>query len=204
MTSPSGISYTSEEDLIEKIAASKAYQHKRVGYYDAEDIKQEVRIKCWGVLNRYNPDSGTNLYVFLSVCAENRIRDIKRSIMYKHNKPCLRCPFWNDLAAQSGQHDCVVFSNKMDCEKYKRHEKYVQAKLSASHPVDINSQIMVDKTSTEDFDHIDIIDYVLSSISSGILPLFVKFSQSNYDLKALKPRDRKIMISSLRDILSDF
>ncbi len=83
----SGLSYSEQNHIIEKIANQKAYQYRNIGFFDSEDIKQEVRVKCWSVLSKYDPKKyTTDLKVFLSVCAENRIRDIKRSVLYKHNK----------------------------------------------------------------------------------------------------------------------
>jgi hypothetical protein len=197
--------FVAQENLIERIAVQKAYQHKKISYYDLEDIKQEVRIKCWAALPKYDPQKfKTNLHVFLSVCAENRLRDIRRSVMYKHSKPCFKCPFWNEQAAQSGVHDCRVFDNKMECDKYRKHERYVQAKLSASMPIDINSRMIEDKNSLNKVNLIDMIDFIRSRLSSNLLPIFDKFVNSNFNIKALRPKDRMRLIPELRVILVDF
>lgn len=200
----SGIVFKQVESLIEEIALQKAYQYKNIGYYDINDIKQEVRIKCWAALPRFDVGCGADLKVFLSVCAENRIRDIRRSILYKHNKPCFKCPFWNEQAAQSGQHDCLVFENKMECEKYAKHERYVQVKLSASHPVDIDNQKIEDEDFNKKIINIDFIDFVHNNLPSGFIPLFDKLLSNNLNPKCLKIRERNRIMSELKKILVDY
>lgn len=200
----SGIQYEEAEQIIEEIATQKAYQHKSISYFDANDLKQEVRIKCWAALPRFDSKCGTDLRIFLSVCAENRIRDIRRSILYKHNKPCFKCPFWNEAAAQSGVHDCLVFLNKMECEKYAKHEHYVQVKLSASHPIDIDNERIEDNDFQKRVENIDFVDYVYSNLPSGLWGLFDRLRHSNFNLKALRSRERSVIIAALRVALKDF
>lgn len=200
----SGISYKSVEDTIEQIADAKAYQYRKVGYFDQDDIRQEIRIKCWTALPRFDPACGANLKVFLSVCGENRIRDIRRSVLYKHNRPCFKCPFWNEVAAQSGIHDCLVFEDKMECDKFAKHERYVQAKLSASHPIDINNERIEDINFDRRVGNIDFIDYVHANLPSGLFKTFDKLSSSNFNLHCLKPKERSNIIGALKIILKDY
>lgn len=204
VVSASGLTYTQQEHIIERVALAKAHQYRQIGYYELDDLKQEVRIKCWSVIHRYNPECGANLYVFLSVCADNKLRDIKRGVMYKHNKPCLRCPFWNSAAASSGRHDCLVYDYKMDCERFAKHERYVQAKLSASHPIEINNERVEDTGHMSPEDRVDLVDYIETRLPKGLLPSFSKLKLNNYNTKCLKPRERSTLINSLRNILKDF
>jgi hypothetical protein len=81
----SGLTYNEQKDLIEKIARTKAFQHKNIGFYDFEDIQQEVRIKCWNAVSKFKPCEGTNIYVFLSVCAETVIVTQSMKDMFKLN-----------------------------------------------------------------------------------------------------------------------
>ena len=163
---------------------------------------QEVRIKCWNALPKYDPTTGVNLYVFLAVCAENRIRDIKRSVLYKHNKPCLRCPFWNAGAAASGQHDCIVYWDKTECEKYVKHERYVQAKLSASHPVDIDNERLEGEDNTAST--FEMVEFIEARLSPSLQGLFAIFKAQNFNAKALKPRERSMLMEALRDIIVEY
>jgi hypothetical protein len=200
--------YVNHEHLIETIANQKSYQYRNVGFFDSEDLKQEVRIKCWSVLHKYNPIKfSADLYVFLSVCAENRIRDIRRSIVYKHDKPCNRCPFWNHLAAQSGMHDCLIFFDKVNCDKYRKREKYVQAKLSSNHPIDIDDideENVIDKNSMLVINNFDFIDFVYASLEPDLIPIFDKLIDNNFEFKKLKPKEKKLLINQLKDILEEY
>ena len=200
----SGLSYNDQESLVERVARAKAYQHRSIGYYDIDDLRQEVRIKCWEALTKFDPTCGTNIYAFLSVCAENRIRDIKRSVMYKHNKPCMRCPFWNAFASASGTHDCLVYSYKMDCERFARHERYVQAKLSASHPIDINGERLIDDCSDIPMSKFELMDFIDAHLPQDLRRSFEKFKQANYDPRVLKQRERSVLMRVLREILQRF
>jgi DNA-directed RNA polymerase specialized sigma subunit len=200
---PSGTLFETEAELIEQVAKAKAHQYKRIGYYDAEDLKQEVRIKCWKAIEKYDSSCGASLFVFLSICADNRLRDIRRSIMYKHNKPCFRCPFWQKEASENGCHDCRVYTDKMQCEKFAKHERYVQAKLSANQPIDIETQ----KVSDGDYDsyqqRFEMIELIESRLPANLLPLFHKFKAQNFSLKALKAQEKTLLIGVLREMVNE-
>lgn len=202
MPSASGLLFNDVSSLIEKVARQKACQYRNIGFFDYDDIMQEVRIKCWRVLHKYNPHKfTTDLSVFLSICAENRMRDIRRSIVYKHNRPCIRCPFWNQSMAQSGIHDCLIFLDKMQCDKYNKHERYVQAKLSASHPVDIDNQRIIDNKSDQHINEVEIIDYVLSNIDKDLLPAFKQLLANNFEIRKVRQKDRALLVKALKEIL---
>jgi len=201
---PSGFTYNDVEDIIERISDKKARKYGNVGFYDLDDLKQEARIKCWSILGRYNVNHGTELEAYLGICIENRIRDIKRSIVYKHNKPCFQCPFWQQDAASSGAHDCLVFDNKMECEKYARHEKYVQIKLSSSHPIDIDNERIEDGKYANTINGEELYDYVIKHLPSGHRHCFDKLANNNFNLKSLKKNEVKAIVSELKKIMSNF
>lgn len=199
--SPSGnINYSKIESIIESIANSKSNQFKSIGWLDEEDLKQEVRLKCWQTLHKYN-NKRADIYVFLSRCADNRLRDIRRSICYKHNKPCLRCPFWKPKAAEQGKHDCSAFKDKLKCDKYARHEKYVQIKLSISHSTSLDEDRVYDYKFSSKIMHTDLIDFIDAHIPYEHKHLFNVFASGNFDMKVLKPKDRTILSESLVDVL---
>jgi len=199
-TPPEKILYEDVEPVIESIAENKARQFGKIAWLDREDIKQEVRLKCWKTLDKYDPRKA-DLYTFLSKCADNRIRDIRRGILYKHNKPCFRCPFWDSHAAKVGKHDCLEYVDKMQCDKYARHEKYVQTKLSANHPINIDENRVTDNEYPHRISQTDLIDYIYAHLPSYFVPLFDAFIESNFDFKALKPKERIIISEVIVDIL---
>lgn len=191
--------------IIEGIAQAKSRQHVRIAYLDHEDIAQEVRIKCIKSLPRYDPKlSGAKLKTFLTVCAENRIRDIRRSLLYKHNKPCFRCPMWNQPAYKSGEHDCVAFRDKMLCGKFARHERYVQVKLSANHPISIDEVRVEEVPQGSNTFGDDFIEFVYNNLSENLHYLFRELESSNFEMKALKPKARSILQDALREILKGY
>lgn len=201
MPTPSGtIDYKAAEPIIEAIAESKANQFRKIGWLDEEDIKQEVRLKCHNILDRYDPNQA-DLYIFLARCADNRLRDLRRSIRYKHNKPCKRCEHWDEEAEAKGQHDCRLFRDKMECDKFFKHERYVQVKLSASHPVNIDEDRVFDSHFNRRIRQTDLVDFVHAHIPPEFKPLFHRFMNANFDLKALKPKERVVLSEVLVDIL---
>lgn len=194
---PSGISFNECEEIIEKIAINKAKQFNTIAYLDAEDIKQEVRIKCWSVLPGYDKHRSANLQTFLTVCADNRLRDIKRSLLFKFNKPCSRCEF-------NSTNGCVKYSNKFECKLYKRHERYIQTKLSTSHPVDIDTQRICDNGSQKFIDNFEFIDFVETHLPSGLMPLFRELASVNFQFKLISLKKRKVIKEHLFTIFQQF
>jgi hypothetical protein len=199
---PSGnLNYYSAEAIIESVAESKANQFKNIGWLDEEDLKQEVRLKCWQTLHKYNKRR-SDLYIFLSRCADNRLRDIRRSICYKHNKPCLRCPFWKPESAAKGKHDCSAFRDKLKCDKYAKHEKYVQIKLSISHSMSIDEDRIYDSKFSNKLLQYDLVDFINVHIPSGHQYLFNMFASGNFDMRVLKPKERTELSEVLVDVMS--
>ncbi len=201
---PSGINQSEAEEVIESIAHSKAARCKKIAYLGRADIRQEVRIKLWKSLELYDPARKVKLRTFLTVCADNRIRDIRRSLLYKHNKPCFRCPLWDKAAAKAGVHDCTAFTNKMDCEKYAKHEQYVQTKLSANNPIRLDDARVEDTRFSNTMLSIEMLDYIYVHLPSGFHPLFDKLKQSNYDFKALKPAEGETLRRALAEALEEY
>jgi len=198
------VTYQQAATIVEAVAESKARQFRRIAWLDEEDIKQEVRTKCFRILHRYDPSNTADLYTFLSKCAENRLRDIRRGVLYKYNKPCSRCVFWDPEAKKAGEHDCKAFTNKMDCDKYSRHERYVHAKLSASHPISINESLVEDQTSIRRLGHKDLIEYVYANISPELTEDFKQFESANFNLSALRPKQRVVLVEALVQILEKY
>jgi len=197
------LTYQAASEVIEAIAEAKVRQFRRIAWLDADDIRQEVRLKCSLTLGKFNPDI-SDLHTFLSRCAENRLRDIKRGVLYKHNKPCFRCPLWNEAAARAGRHDCTAFTEKMDCDKYARHERYVHAKLSASHPVNIDDDRVQDTAFDREVAKSELIEYIHSKLSSEMKVIFNAFELSNFNLKALRPRDRTAISEAVVEIMEKY
>lgn len=197
----SGVGYDDVATIIEQIAESKARQAGQIAYYDFEDLKQEVRLKCFTSLRSYDPSrSRAKITMFLSVCADNRIKDIRRSVIYKHGCPCYRCQYWDEEASASGLYDCVRFTAKTMCPKMRRHTQYVHSKMSINSPGFLDEHRLPDANYSRNTDRVDLFDFVQQSLPSGLLAPFLRLQESNYHLQSLSPTDRGKLTRALRDI----
>ena len=202
---PEGINSEEAQEIIEQIAKSKAAKHRKIAHLGVEDIAQEVRLKLWLSLEKFDITRKVKLRTFLTTVAENRIRDIKRSLLYKHNKPCFRCPFWDKCASKEGKHDCLEFTDKMQCEKYAKHERFVQAKISANNPISLDdTRVEEEGSSFVSQDFFSVLEYVYVNLPSGLHPLFNKLRCSNYDFDSLRAKEREILLESLKEVLEDY
>lgn len=195
---PSGVNI---EEIIENIATVKSKQYKKIAYLDEDDIKQEVRIKCYDSLEKYNFGRSEKIHTFLSICADNKIKDIKRSLVYKHSLPCHKCPFWDKDSAQSGMYDCVAFNRKEYCDKFKKHSIFVKNKISANMALDVDEEIIYDKKNV--FDSIELYDYIESSLPSSLMFSYNKFKNSNFSSNSLSSKERSILFPILQSIMSE-
>jgi len=167
---PSGLKYCDVEQVIENIASAKARQHSPISYLNEEDLKQEIRIKCIKVIKKYDPTRhNSNLISFLSISADNHLRDLRRSLVYNpNNKPS----YSNDRVGSS-----LVFEHK--------------------------EELNFDGTSSHSVQKVDIYDYILSKLPSGLMPIYHGFHMAGFDFKALPPGERNLLLSSLLDIVRD-
>ena len=187
--SASGFINSDIYNIIEKIADNKARQYKKIAYLDADDIKQEVRIKCVNALRKYEEKrEDADLFVFLSVCADNKLRDIKRNILYKHNgKICQTC---NSI-------------NGKFCNKCKKLQRNVHSKMSLGMPISLEDQgvesKLYDACST-----LDILDYIKFHLPSGLYKTFDKFQEANFNFKLLKQKERVSISGVIISIINNF
>ncbi len=192
------------KEIIESVATSKAAKHWKIVYLSMEDIAQEIRMKLWLSIDKFKPERGVRLRTFFSVVAENRIRDIKRALVYKHNKPCFRCPLWDKVASKAGNHDCMKYKDKMKCEKYEAHEKFLKAKMSANNAASLDSTILKDENSGSHESTLDILEHISLNLPSAFHPLFNKLKDVNYDIELLQEEEQKILKKALRDALQGY
>lgn len=200
----SGTNFHNTYDLISEISQIKGNQHGYVSYYSPEDIEQESMIKLWQVADRFNPSGGAKLRVFLSICAENRIIDIKRGLVYRHNKPCFRCPFWDENAAASGQHDCLAYREKMICDRYYKHEKNLHLKMSVNSPDSIENASIFDDVFTNNVERLELEDFIYSKLEERWHHIFDKFRDANYKLGALRKKERNLIKEKLIEIIEEY
>lgn len=76
------------------------------GYYDVEDIKQEIRYECIKALPRFESLRGNTLYTFLLTHCKNRMNNLRRDKYFRYTQPCTCCD------AETPEY--------LQCKRYKR------------------------------------------------------------------------------------
>lgn len=201
------LTYENVEAVIEKIANYKAYQYGNIGYLEPEDLKQEVRLKCYKELAKFdNTKEKASLFTFFSVCADNRIRDLRRKLVYKNNKPCLRCSHYNAEANKNGKHDCMVFMNKIDCGKYASHHRYIITKINSNRALDITDKNIniCDSNYSNQINQIDINEFIGIMLPSGVQNIFEKLVKNNYNPQKLRIKERDELFMILQEIFTKY
>ena len=69
--------YEEAEKVIEDLVRIKGRKYSK-RYLDVDDIAQEIRIKCWKILDKFCPEKGQSLKTFLNVATENHLRNCIR------------------------------------------------------------------------------------------------------------------------------
>jgi hypothetical protein len=167
---------------------------------DSDDLAQEIRIKCFQQIHKFNPNVSTNPKGFFSVCADNLLRDIQRKLVFKDNRPCLTCPFYDAKAFMTNQHDCTAFADKMQCDKWVKHDRYVKIKRNSNAPIDISS-CDIPSTVTKAISNIDMQDYILEHVPSGVHYLYDKLKKNNFDANKLPLKEKEVLLHVLKKSL---
>ena len=205
-TSPSGITYNSIEEMIESIAEYKARQYKRVGFLESDDIKQEVRLKCFESLGKIDfGRNDSNVFGFLSRAADNRILDIRRKWVYKNNKPCTTCPFYDIKADKQNSHFCKKFVDTQMCDEFAAYTKLINAKKSANRPMDIddNNVYVMDDNFLNTINNIDVQEFILKYLPAELHETYYKLAAFDFNPVKLNPHERTALIDALGKIFRD-
>lgn len=186
--------------LIEEIAIATANKYKKIAYYDIEDIRQEVRMKCIKSLKHYDPNrSNATLKTFLITCSHNRIRDIKRSVLYKHNNPCKKCDFQGKKKG-----DCVKYMTKSQCPRYREHERFIACKLAANKPLSLDENRIFDHESDNEIRLFDMIDYIYASLSPEYYDDLSVLVENNFNFKVVHVKKREELKNIIGNIVKEF
>lgn len=89
MLIPPDLSDMTEEQILSCInyVANKLAPQFIIGYYDLEDLKQEVRIFCLEGLHKYDKSRG-KLSTFLMMVAQSRLINFKRNRLFRMSPKC--------------------------------------------------------------------------------------------------------------------
>lgn len=203
MTNPSGFySYDNPEiqRIIEEIAKATANKCKTIAYLDKADIEQEVRMKCLESLRHYDPNrSSANIRTFLITCVNNKMRDLRRSLLYKYNIPCNKCDFFD-----TKNNKCVKYINKSNCSRLLKHERYVLCKLTSGHAIIINESQTIDEKELKNQDKFLLLDFIRASLPSNMIWMIDALVESNFDMSIFKPREKADLIFYLSSVIDEF
>lgn len=102
----------SELDTINKVAKNLS-PFFAFGYYDVEDIEQEIRLICLQTLEGFDRSKKIDgLYCYLFVHARNMLIDLRRLKLGRTISPCKSCVY-NEGGV------CTKHENITECERYK-------------------------------------------------------------------------------------
>lgn len=101
-----------ELDTINKVAKNLS-PFFAFGYYDIEDIEQEIRLICLQVLENFDGSKKADgLYCYLFAHARNMLIDLRRLKLGRTISPCKSCVHNNEGV-------CTKHDDITECQRYK-------------------------------------------------------------------------------------
>jgi hypothetical protein len=165
---------------------------------DAQDIAQEIRIKCLESLasNQYEPGkTGGTPYSFLYRCIHNHLYNIRRGVWTVNNPPCVRCEYWSRK-----QRSCISVGGEDICNKMQKYRSIMSVKASLRTPVGFDKHC-TDGRSVE-FSSIE--EYELHDLIINRLPLHLHSEYDKVRSGMKVPQDTiKILQDAIYEILKD-
>lgn len=179
-------------DIIDTI--SKQHSNKVFGYFDKDDLKNEIWTICLEKLKDFNGKRG-ELEHFLRVSVRNRLINKFKDVTKIVKSPCLNCPMY----CPGKEIDCKEFGlNKHQCDKYNNYKLHVESR---------NSLLNVTEPKFEPFQSGDFLDKIAANeIIEKIKPLipnehrldFNNFISGNLSRKKIS-KLKKIILKILKE-----
>jgi DNA-directed RNA polymerase specialized sigma24 family protein len=121
------LTYEQASDTIEEIIKIKAHLWQK-SYISRDDIAQELRLKCWYLLEKYDPARGKSLKSFLNSCTQNFLRNLIRDSFSKFDPPCKKeCTHY--------EANGVPTKDSIFCPRYTKYLAYYNTKTSLRCPI---------------------------------------------------------------------
>ena len=122
------LTYEDIESVVEDLARIKRKKYAK-RFIDADDIAQEVRIKCWKSIHIYDPERGQSIRTFLNVCTENHLRNLMRDNFVTFNPPNKKDP---EYFSKSGKPTEKALNDEKIQKYIKRYKRKRAVKMPAS------------------------------------------------------------------------
>ena len=106
------LEYNDIHDIVEYLIKAKSAKIKTIGIYDSDDIAQEVRVKCFKIINKFSSSKGSAVN-FFGVCIDNSLTDLIRRHTLRRSNVCFYCLF-------NIKGVCQYYEDIDNCEKYSR------------------------------------------------------------------------------------
>lgn len=224
---PDGMDKDAMMEEIYNIARTKSREHASINkfWFQAEDLFQEIVIKCIKALTKYDPSKSyqQKFRSYFHRCADNIVADLKRKHIFHYATPCRKCDHWDKRAKKMGEHDCKEFSCKTACPLFRKYKSDYKAKYTlginwsdsntvredtsgsgqdeplenskAGSPLDL-------KKSYNDnaFGSLELVESLGLELSEEAFAVFHKLAISNFNPKAVSPREKAILKVELAGI----
>lgn len=173
-------------EAILDVAERSSYKYS-FSYYEPDDIKQEVILKCLQIAHLYSGIKPIDAKAFFSTCATNYLKNLKRDNYVHIMPPCMPggyaanqipeelytgycCLHWDNQAPKSDPCHWKLYET---CEAWLTYKKYVQRLLNAANPITIDEEI-TDSTYTHDVASYDLDSSMRDRIPNELAPYYNK------------------------------
>lgn len=168
---------------IMEVAERHSYKYS-FAYYEPDDIKQEVILKCLQIAHLYSGIRPSDAKAFFSTCATNYLKNLKRDNYVHITPPCMPGGYASNQIP-AGDHWCIYWDKnapKSDpclhklydtCEAWLTYKRYVQRLLNAANPITIDEEI-TDENYVQDASSFDLDDSMRTMLSPDLIEYYDK------------------------------
>lgn len=126
----SKVTYQDIEDIVEYLVSKKSSMY-RFGYYESDDIAQEIRLICLEKLDKLDTSQPREKWKnFFGRCVDNSLKNLKRDKYVR-------------VSSLKKKHDALKKDDKSKeaqeiREKWQREEKKIKRRLALQHPLPVD------------------------------------------------------------------
>ena len=182
-------------EIIESIATMLA-PYFTFGYYDREDIEQEIRLMCLDALGRFDESKGASLRTFLIVHSKNRLITLKRDKLCRIFPPCGSCKDWNKI-----DDSCMRHTTKNECVDYVRWNRATSDKHSLFALSEISEDDMYyDFNIIEELFNRELLDYIDENIPAKYRQDYLNYIENG----KIKNYAKQNIVRIIKDLAKDY